>query len=414
MITNTKFETGKAIIEDGFVMDNGTFKATINDKQPNFICDFDCINYQQKKNKLFEDFLSCEITRIENNVPLENMHENENLTNSLNLINMDEAKIVHGNKELKKNKKLCDYEVVTCHSMSPTLIEESSGCSQIHHDEHDVEDANCLNLDEDISFGLCEENSSLQEMLETTNKHAKQQFAVEFSTYAGEMKQESDIEHNDMELLNIHEERPVYECPQSFSPSPLNLEEQHGFQQDLEHHSIKEMLDTTFHNTNNDFVDKFSFGYGQIGQCKGSIGFGSDGHLPRISQQDLQEVIIKQLDLEESHLFAESIEDHGSKEMQESPMGSEGQDFLDEIMTCEGEGNDEIGTGVQQHNVYGICLEDLKLNEKKNNTNKLSNMGFSIDHDYEDYLTLNKQNDVQIEGKRYNYLQCKLLDAFSC
>jgi hypothetical protein len=399
------------MIEGGFAMNNETIKTTRNDEETNLICELGCMINQQNNNKSFVDFHNdCELTRIESNISFEKIQENGNLTNSSTTINMDEEQIVYGYKELRNVEELCSHEVMTYRSTSPALTGRSSGCSQVHHDEQDVQNANCLNLEENISFGLCEENPSLQEMLETTNRHTKKELIGEISTLEGMMKQENDVEHNEMDLLGMHEERPLYESSQHFTPSPLNLEAHHGFQQDLESHSIKEMLDTTFRNTNHDFIDKYALNYGQ---CKGSIGLGSEELLPRISQQDLQQVIIKQFDLEESHLFAESIEDHGSKEMQESPMGSEGQDFLEEIMTCEGEGNEETKTRGEEYNVCGTCLEDLELNEKEKNTNMQSNMGLILDHGYEGCSTLNKHIDIKAEGKRYNCLQYELLNIFN-
>ena len=341
------------------------------------------------------------MTRLESNISSIKVPENENLTNSSTTINMDEEKNLFGYKELRNVEKSCNHHLMTCRSTSPALTVGSSGCSQVHHEEQDVEDEKYLNLDDNISFGLCEENPSLQEMLETTHRQTKKQFLDEISTLEAEMNRESDVEQNEMDLLDLREERPLYECSQHYTPSPLNLEEHHGFQQELESHSIKEMLDSAFQHanphTNHEFIDKYAYSYGQ---CKESIGFGNEEILSKLSQHDLQQAIIKQLDLDESRLFAESIEEHGSKDMQESPMRSEAQDFLDEIMTCEPEGNEEIGIGVEQLNVYGVCLEDLKLNERKKIKNVQNNMGLIIDHDYEGSSTLNKQIDNLGERKR--------------
>ena len=348
------------------------------------------------------DFHNCESTKVENNISCQKMLENENLTNSSNIINMDDENMVYGYKELQNIEKLCNHEIMIYHSTSPALSRGSSGCSQIHPDD---QDATCLNLEESISFDLCEENPSLQDMLEPSDKSSKNPFAADISTLEDTMKPENDIEQTEMDLLDMHEEKPLYECSPCFTPSPLHLEDHHGFQQDLDTPSMKEILDTTFQIINHDYVDKFGYGYGQ---CKGAMGFGSEGPLPQISQRDFQQVIIKQLDLEDSHLFAESIEDHGSKEMQESPLASDSQDFLDEIMTCEGEGHEEIRPGADHLNVYGVCLEDLKLPERKQHSNIQSNMGLVVDNDCGGCSPLNKHIDAQVEGKRYCCLKYQL------
>jgi hypothetical protein len=253
----------------------------------------------------------------------------------------------------------------------------------------------CSNLEENLSFGICEENPSLQEMLEAANKHRKKNFVVQIPTFA-ELKPESDFEPNEMEFPNLHELN--YECPPPFLSSPLNIEENHEFQYDLEGQTIKEMLDTTFQSTSHEF------GFGE-GQSKGSLAYGSEGILPQIlPPQDLQQVnIIQQLDLEESHLFAESIEEQGLKEMQESPIGSEGQDFLDEIMTCEGDVNEEMGPTIEQlHGLYNVCSEDPKI-EKRKNSNIQNNTSHPREPEREVCSTWKKLVHGSMEGKRQIY-----------
>lgn len=230
-----------------------------------------------------------------------------------------------------------------------------------------------LNLEESISFGLCEETPSLQEMLESRNGCERKQFVVEIPPIGAKVEGESSKRRQTGD--NGFVQRPSYGCSQRFTPSPLNLVESHGFQQDVEGQSINEMLETTFQSGNHDFVDELVTGDCHVLSFEGSEAelFGSsschrrlsEGLIQGISRRDLHQVIIKQLDLEESHLFAESIEDHGSKEMQESPVGSEGQDFLDEIMTSEGEGKEETGAGVGQIDIHVPYLEEQRSKDKR-------------------------------------------------
>lgn len=397
-ITNSIIGTEEQSSQFEYSRDNKIMISTGGENGTNLICELHSIDNQQRKNNTFKDFHNYKLITNESNILCGKINDNENINKSSNTINMGEEKNVCGCKELKNVTKGCNHEVMTYCTTSPALTGGSSGCSEVHHMQ---QDENCLNLEENISFGLSEETPSLQEMLETTNKHTKKQFVLEIPTFEVEMKQRKDLEQNEIELQNMHGQRFDYECSQRFIPSPLNLEESHGFQHDFEGQTIKEMLDIAFHSTSHEFVDKFVFG---DGQGKGSLGYGSEGLPPKILQQDLQQVIIQQLDLEESHLFVESIEDHESKEMQESPIRSEGQDFLDEIMTCEGDNNEEIGTTVEQFNARGVCLEDLKLNENKNNSNIQSNMELIIKPNFQVCSTLNKHVDGLGEGKRYNLL----------
>ena len=247
----------------------------------------------------------------------------------------------------------------------------SSGCPQ----PHPVGICEQLNLVESISFGLCEEAPSLQEMLETRNGCERKQFVVEIPPIGAKVEGESS-KHREIEDNSLVQ-RPSYGCSQRFTPSPLNLVESHGFQQDVEGQTINEMLETTFQTGSHDFDDLVT----GDGHCKGGLSFEgreaelfgstschrrlSEGLIQEISQRDLQQVIIKQLDLEESHLFGESIEDYGTKEMQESPVGSEGQDFLDEIMTSEGEGKEETAPGAGQMDIHVSYLEEQRSNDKR-------------------------------------------------
>ena len=247
----------------------------------------------------------------------------------------------------------------------------SSGCPQPHL----VGICEQLNLVESISFGLCEEAPSLQEMLESRNGCERKQFVVEIPPTGANVEEESSKyrEIEDNRLV----QRPSYGCSQRFTPSPLNLVESHGFQQDVEGQTINEMLETTFQSGSHDFDDLVT----GDGHCKGGLSFEgretelfgssschrrlSEGLIQGISRRDLQQVIIKQLDLEESHLFVESIEDYSMKEMQESPVGSEGQDFLDEIMTSEGEGKEETAPGAGQMDIHVSYLEEQRSNDKR-------------------------------------------------
>lgn len=248
----------------------------------------------------------------------------------------------------------------------------SSGCPQ----PHPVGLCEQLNLVESISFGLCEEAPSLQEMLESRNGCERKQFVVEILSIGAKVEGENS-KHREIEDNSLVQ-RPSYGCSQRFTPSPLNLVESHGFQQDVESQTINEMLETTFQSGSHDFDDLVT----GDDHCKGGLSFEgreaelfdssschrrlSEGLIQGISQRDLQQVIIKQLDLEESHLFGESIEDYGTKEMQESPVGSEGQDFLDEIMTSEGEGKEETAPGAGQMDIHVSYLEEQRSNDKRN------------------------------------------------
>ena len=193
---------------------------------------------------------------------------------------------------------------------SGSAYRETSGCSQPHHPDHITQQ---VNLEESISLVQCEEARSLQEMLEAAEGSPLQNFVVE---------------------------------------------------QIVENQSLKEMLETTFTREGQDFVDKRVTRKVEV---KGDLRF--EGRAPElflscserrghgmstgISRRDLQQVIIKQSDLEESYLFAESIEDQASKELQETPPGSEGQDFLDVIMTSEDDTKEEAGNELDQPEVHG-------------------------------------------------------------
>lgn len=380
--------------------------STSGENVTNFICEFGSavsFDHQETKKNMMEDFYNSNLIKDESNLSYKKINFFENLKKSSNIINTDKENIIYGCKELHDEKKPYNHEVITYCSTSPALTEGSSECSQVRYKQ----DVDCLNLEENISFGLCEETPSLQEMLETTNKCTKKQFVIEIPTFEAEMKQGSDLEQNEMELQNIHGQRLIYECDPRYIPSPLNLEENHEFQHDLEGQTIKEMLETSFHSASHEFV--FA-----EGQSKGSLGYGNEGLIPKILQQDLQQVIIQQLNLEQSHLLAESIEDHESNEMQDSPIGSEGQDFLDEIMTCEVESNEEIGTTKEKLNVYDASLEEFKIHEKKKNSNIESNLEHTIERDnYEVCPTLNKHVNGYAEGKRYLILLAIILNLCS-
>nr|XP_024393197.1 uncharacterized protein LOC112290765 [Physcomitrium patens] len=345
------------------------------------ICEHEGLDHFQSRNrnsKLMHDFES---------------RRNESIIkDDRNTINVDEKQNMAEYKKIKDEDEILAYE-----RTSPTSFVRNSTCLQLHQEVQDVDNSN---LEEIIFFGLCEENPSLQEIIGPTNQPIKKQCVVEIPTFHEfDNKHEEDgLHHKELGLVIMYNQNPIYECHEHSNSSSLNLVENHGFQQAMEGQTIKEMLDTSLPNGCHDFGDRFIY---NDGQCKALTEFENEGFFPRISQQDLQQVIIKQLDLEESHVFAESIEDHGSKEMQESPIGSEGQDFLDEIMTCEIENNTVVETKVEQVDAYNCCREDCDVNQAKENwAEHDNNCNCILEHEYDNCLTTNKHVDLEIEKNR--------------
>lgn len=198
---------------------------------------------------------------------------------------------------------------------------ENSGCTEPHYPDHIIQQ---VNLEESFSLVQCEEARSLQEMLEAAEGSPLQNFVVE---------------------------------------------------QIVGNQSLKEMLETTFTREGQDFVDKCVSRKAEVREDLRFKGRLQDLYLScserrdmstGISRRDLQQVIMKQSDLEEGYLFAESIEDQASKEMQETPFGSEGQDFLDVIMTSEDDTKEETGNELGQAEVNGAGSDAQGPSERRN------------------------------------------------